>query len=215
MTRSYYINGAPMVYVKGNPDTFPPELANNQNGVFQLGLASESIKVTPRFSHFDVLADDYGPEVPAEILWNLAYCYIQMTLVHFDYQVLDACIAAAMGGGTYPILMGAGKPLGAGLPLYQSGNNYITLFLVSGIGARPWRFPACYLTGRPLEYPLGTEKSLVALQWRAIPYSPLSEEPGTEGEALSNGSILWDHTLDTGGDNVDDGGSEFDEADFV
>lgn len=127
----------------------------------------------------------------------------------------------------------AGRTLGAGrdiqttltplLPFsnFTSTNRYISLSILSAKSINllnppnlVWRFPHCYLNSQPLEIPLGTERSLVRLSWRALPYkNPLLVTEGegagyalgTSGSVVSSGSqvawnlqsrnaILWDHS---------------------
>jgi len=87
--------------------------------------------------------------------------------------------------------------MGNGRPLLTSGNHYLSLNLSAVKPATPWRFPACYLADRPIEYPLGTEKSVAVLNWRAIPYGPqFNPNDGSLREIVSSGTVLWDHTAD-------------------
>ena len=82
--------------------------------------------------------------------------------------------------------------MGGGNPLYSAGNSYIALGILSPVGNIPWRFYASYLTGNPITYPLGTEKSLVQMNWRAIPYA---QDPWGGGTG-AQGVILYDHGTD-------------------
>lgn len=181
----------------------------------ELGLASDSITVIPRFYHLDYKVDDFGPNVPPEVQTLLAECFIKMTLVHYDDFILRLCMNESMGGGGFPMttldgslgkdgtLAGAGTPLGGGKARLSNGNHFIGLNLVTIAGELNWRFPTAYLAEPPVTIPLGTEKSLVILNWRAIPYVPLliqaSESDATfaSQELKSKGAVLWDHTVDT------------------
>ncbi len=179
-------------------------------------MASEGIRITPRFSHLDIHADDFGPEVPPEVLWQGADCEIRMTLVHYDSAMLDICLQQAMGGarqivppiGPTGIFGPIGTPMGSLLPLLASGNFYMSLNLASPVLGMPWHFPACYLTGPPVEIPLGTERTLAVCIWRAIPYvstftsgmtltSSGSLDTISFSEILSSGAILWDRNVNT------------------
>ena len=121
----------------------------------------------------------------------LADVHIRMSLVHFDKDVLSACISESMAGGDEGDLAGAGTPMGGGAGLGADGNHYISVNLLSPVLDNPWRFLACYLSEQPVQYPLGTERSLVALNWRCIPYGLVA------AETKSANTILWDHELDT------------------
>ena len=183
MGREYIVNGETMVFVKGCNASAIAELS-------ELGLSDSSIVITLNSKHLDIGVDDYGNDIPAEELWMLASANIRMTLVHFDNDVLSACISESMAGGTEGTMVAAGTPMGGGAPLLSSINHYIGLNLSSQIGT-PWRFPSAYLSEQPMIYPLGTERSLVVLNWRAIPYGLFGSE------ITSSGVVLYDFTLDT------------------
>ena len=217
--------------------------------------------ITPVVRHREVYPDDYGTQqVPAETIYSLAYCFIDMTLVHFDNDVLNACIMESMAGGgaqgiintirfgnsilglllggllgvpqgvSVPktisavagVLAPAGSLMGNGLPAFASGNHYISLNLLSPQLGFPWRFPTSYLTEQPIVIPLGTEKSMVKMRWKAIPYAPtltLSTASTPDqvydcsgniigsitgitpfndpNEVVSSGRVLWDHVIQT------------------
>lgn len=183
-----------MVKVKGHQALS----MSGQAQLWELGLASDQVQIIPHYYHKDIYADDFGPSVPPEVLWNIADVNIRMTLIHYDYLVLDDCIANSMGGSATGAgqLIGAGDTLGRGCGRQESGNCYISLNLTSPYGQNPWHFPTTYLAEQPVVIPLGTEKSLVQLNWRAIPYD--RAVPGFAlGAVASSGRILWDHTLDT------------------
>lgn len=187
MARDYFLNGETLVKVKGS-------VAGIQN-LAELGLAIDTIVITPNFRHKDIRIDDFGPDIPAEVLWHLSDARIRMTLVHFDRNVLDSCLISSMAGangGTIPgTFSSCGTPMGGGVALFAVNNFYISLNLLSPVGNKPWRFRTTYLTNPPIEHPLGTGHSLVVLNWRAVPY------PISSIELISKGTILWDHTLDT------------------
>lgn len=196
MTRGFVTYGEAMVYVRGPEGSIIEEIT-------ELGLCSESIRITPRYNHLDILTDDFGPSVPVEVLSNMADAKVSMTLVHFDWNIVDYCMYLAMGG-TGPVndeqdydgsLSQAGSPLGFGKPMYDPSNHYVSLYLRSATETLspptnvPYRFICSYLDGQPLEIPLGTERSLLQLSWRVIPYRPFTgDEISSEG-----GLKLWDH----------------------
>lgn len=227
MSREFFINGETLVTVKGGQHTsgllyLPNTATEYQIGVgnvkaiasgapaAELGLAVDQIQVTPRWKHRDFRADDFGPDVPPEVMVNIADVQIHMTLIHFDHDVLDGCWSEAMGGAggeavdaggiVLPLLgqvLGAGALMGGGLPLLASGNHFISLNLLSPVGKKPYHFPAAYLTEDPVHFPLGTGTSAVALNWRAIPYH---NQTGTQNpfasEIRSSGLVLWDYVPD-------------------
>ena len=208
MARDYRVNGETLVQVKFGQHIEDSDFyADNGNStLFELGLASEGIQITPRYSHQDIRTDDWGPDVPAEIMANLADCNIRMRLIHYDVDVLDACLAEALGmnGGEFfaGVMPPAGSLLGGYVPYLQSGYHFVSLNLTSPVLNFPWHFPASFLTGPPVTIPLSTRTTLADLSWRAIPYQiPLlaNGNPNFDGELRSSGAILWNHILDTAG----------------
>lgn len=195
MARGYVVNGECLVLVKGMVGTEIEEIT-------ELGLAEKGIIITPKYVHKDIRVDDFGPEVPADVLAMIAECSIAMTLVNFDPYILDACLSESMGGGVAGTMAGAGIPLGGGIPLYEEDCHYITLSLTSpneefDFGLPAWNFLATYMPVKPMEYPIGTEKTLARLLWRAIPYV----EPTSDGEILSAGAVIWNRdAIDLGTD---------------
>lgn len=172
---------------------------------FELGLSTEPIRIIPKLRHLDIRTDDFGTDVPAEVLSNCLEAYVMMQLVHFDRDILEICVAEANGGmgfrnpdGTPAISMGvcgsAGTPMGGGKPLGDPANHYTMLFLEC-LEGQPWRFPSCYIMGDPFEIPVGTAATIVQLAWRAIPYKPLiggASNPD-RGQINSIGTIVFDH----------------------
>lgn len=211
MARDFQINGECLAMVKGHgaladlPMSSPDAAAH----LWELGLTTESVTITPTWQHKDINTDDFGPNIPAELLWQLADVRIRMTLIHYDRDILRDCMIESMGGGSLVdanglfvdgTLAGAGQPMGNGLALFASGNHYISLNLTATSGGQPWRFPTSVLTAQPLEIPIGTKASLAVLNWRAIPYRPLPSQNDLNLDIVSSGAVLWDHTLDTNED---------------
>lgn len=194
MARKYIVNGDAIVQVKGPPNTDIETLA-------ELGLAEEEdpIRVLPVFKHKGVKCDDFGPDTPPEMLWMLASLRIQMTLVNADPDVVEACVIQAMGGGgqnaggEFGVFGACGLPMGGGVDLHAAGNHYISLNISSPVLERPWRFPASYLTGPALEYPLGASRSLIKMTWEVVPYV----KPQAGIEIVSRNKVFWDRTADT------------------
>ena len=194
MTRAYQVFGEFIISVSGG----------QFSGKQELGLTSDPWRLHPRYVHRDVTTDGFGPVVPVETLWDMADALVSLTLVHYDQGILDQCMRAAMGGGGYDagnpggggamdgFLGQAGRPMGLGAALGSTENQYTTVYIEPTADGTilPYRFRACYLDGRPLEVPYGSERSLVKLNWRCIPYQPL-----TAAEISSvNGVPIWDRT---------------------
>lgn len=220
MARGFVIPGVTLVKVKGlgmlseSQDRTKPSLR-------ELGLAAEKVEILPRWKHEDQYVDDFGPNVPAEVHTMLAEVTVRMTLIHYDPDVLEACVCESQGGELDGIMAPPGRPLGGGVPLQTPGNHYISLGLISQF-EDPYRFRASYLTTEPLSFPLGTETSAVSLSWRALPYVPALAPPDAalpEGdgwaaaliaavlaaaqagtlepqELIAAGARLWDRELD-------------------
>ncbi len=192
MSRAYFINGESMIYVKGRSDSQIGTLS-------QLGLTDASpIEVNLEFRNLEVQVNAVGGQIPNDIQNMLAAATITMNLVHFDRSVLNVCLQESMAGapavGQMPH---AGQLMGNGQPRFAPGailgNHYIGLNIASPIGNVPWRFLYSYLYTNPMVYPLGTERSIVRLTWRAIPYLP---DPWNNG-AGAYGATLFDYVLDT------------------
>lgn len=179
-----------MVAVKGNVNS---AIA----GISLFGLTDKAgiIKITPGIRHSEIAVDAWGGgEIPAEIQCMLSDVMISMTLVHFDRSVLDAVVLAAMASpGAIGTMPRTGARLGNNAARFAAGWNYVELDIFSPVGQIPWRFYNTFLHGTPMVMPLGTEKSLVDLNFRAIPYTT---DPWGNGLG-SLGAVLWDHVLST------------------
>jgi len=190
MARSFFINGETMVSVKGNINT-------TISSSTQLGLADGPITVTPDFRHRDINVDAWGnTEIPADVQVFLASVGVRITLIHFDRAVLDTVLAESLGGmnGAVGQMPRAGTLMGGnGLARFAAGNHYIGLNLSSPVGNKPWRFFYSYLTGPPVEFPLGTEKSVAVVNFRVIPYAA---DPWGGGTGAL-GALLWDYNSDS------------------
>ena len=187
MARDYFINGESLVSFKGNS-------ASSIGSLTQLGLSTDPIRVTLELHHKDIIVDAWGPEVPADVQQFLAAVTVNINFIHIDRTVLDYCLQESMGGTTaVGTLARAGLRLGGGVSRFAVGNHYIGLNISSPVAAKPWRFYFAYLTGTPVDVPLGTEKSVISTTWRVIPYTTDPYGGGTG----SLGTLLWDHILDT------------------
>jgi hypothetical protein len=192
MPRDFQINGETLVKVKGAVNTGIEDLS-------ELGLAVNEVKVTPTYVHKDMIVDDFGPDVPPDVMFMIAFITVTMTLVHYDDDALETCVQLAMGNHVdsdlNPVveegeLVGMGTPLGKGKPLFAEGNCLIELTLTSPQLEKPWRFPAAYLVGEVKDEPLGVRAKQVPLRWRCIPYRTLDD-----GELVSQGTRLWYRSL--------------------
>lgn len=127
--RDILINGESLVTVKGNGALAAS--GSSSPSLWELGLASDPIRITPKFVHEDVHIDDFGPQIPVETIWMLAEANIRMTLMHFDIDILDRCIVESMAGGAF---VGAMNPNVGFFPSsgLQGVWNYASGFRPSG-----------------------------------------------------------------------------------
>lgn len=201
MGRDFQVDYEVMVRVKGSVQSYIFE-------PMDLGLCSEGISITPAWKHKDINVDDFGPDVPAEILCMMAEVSISIPLIHYDPDVLNACLSESLGGFQTTtgendnilipapgIMMPAGTPLGGGVELYGSGNHYISLSLCSAISGGSFHFPAAFMTKAPMTLKLGQKTRIAMTTWRAIPYVSFAQNAGPEGIS-SSGVILWDTDID-------------------
>ncbi len=198
MGRDFFINGESMVAVKSASNSAIASLT-------LLGLAEGPIIVSPEFYHKDANVDAWGGPIggPAEVQAFGIACKISMRLIHFDRQVLSACINLSVGlAPAEGSLARAGARMGGNAPRFAPGCNYIGLNIASPVGGVPWRFYYTYLTEPPFEFPLGAEKSVVACNWRAIaytqdPWGGSASQPNTVAGTGSYGALVWDHGADS------------------
>jgi hypothetical protein len=175
MAREFYIHGQALVQlaymtVSGSTVTVG-EYAD-------LGLTDDSIIIRPNYSHMEIQVDSAGT-IPGDIQIMGTTLNIDMTLVHFEAEKVDEAMRYAMGGqqtGYDFSMAAAGKLLGANNFLYQ-------MRVTSPVKQKPWLFRGCYLTGQPLQWPIGVKRSLVALSWKTFPF--LADPYGTGG--ITNG----------------------------
>jgi hypothetical protein len=189
MVRDLFINGPTLVTVKGN-------IGTTISTISELGLSDNPIRVSLNERHMDVNVDAYGGEIPMELQYKLVDVNINMTLMHIDPDVLDACLKETRGGAAaVGTLTTAGSRLGNNAARFAAAWHFVELGLTSPIGLKPWRFYNCYLTGQPLEIPLGVERSIFVVNFRCIPYTndPYSAG-GTTGLGTA-GYVLWDNVI--------------------
>lgn len=190
MSRSYVVNGQTLVLVKGRSDSAIGTLS-------ELGLTTDQIRITPVFRHSDITVNAWG-EAPPEVQFKLAEVRISMTLVYYDNAVLQTCLQESMAGAPdFGALPMAGALMGNNLPRFApggaNGNHYIGLNLTSPVAGLPWRFLTAYLTNPPVDIPIGTDRTAIVCNWRAIPYTI---DPWNNGLG-SYGSYIFDRTLDS------------------
>lgn len=186
MARSIYVNGEAMVYVKGMAGS---AIAN----LTELGLSDSQI--TMRFSphYLDVIVNAHGNSVPVDVQTMLEEALITMTLVDFDFAVIQECQRLGAGAPNAAGQMArAGTLLGKGLARFAAGNCFIGLNIASPVGNLPYRFYFAYLLGPAAAIPVGTERSIITLNWRAIPYIA---DPWNGGAGALN-TYLYDNVLD-------------------
>lgn len=183
MSRRYIIYEECMVMVKIGAST-PVEL----------GLTSEPIHIAERLYHHDINIDDFGPNIPAAVLTMGGDVTIRMTLVHYDPDVMDDCIAQAKGRSDgFPGVLGA-----VGTPIFSRPRGLGIRLNLIPLKEKPWRFFSAHLDGNPLEIPIGTERTLLAANWRALPNKSADfiEYRGNVGEIRSAEAIIWDNGID-------------------
>lgn len=187
MARAFFINGESLVQVKGRSDSSIGSLS-------ELGLAEGPIRVRPRNFHKDINVDAWGM-APPDVQWMLGDLTVAMTLIHFDPAVLETCLMLSQGGGQASVgqFNRAGTLMGNNTARFGAGNNYIGLNITSPVASRPYRFYYAYLPDDAIDWPLGTEKSVVELRWRVVPFTT---DPYGGGTGARN-YILWDRTADT------------------
>ena len=105
-----------------------------------------------------------------------------MSLVHIDRQVLDSSIGLSTGAGTAGTMPKTGALMG-------KEGFYQVLRITSPVASKPWRFPSAYLSAS-FTVPLGVERSIYRLTWRAVPYQA---DPYGGGNG-AQGAILFDYT---------------------
>ena len=189
MARAIFINGPTLVSVN-----IP---LGSKVAYKELGLTEKDVQINVRSHFYDVQCDDYGNggpfggQVPPEVLILPSDVIVKMSLIHFDRDVLDSCMASVGGlNGSIGNLIAAGTPMGldTGADVYSpTSRRGITLSVSSsvGFGNKPWEFFYAYLMEQPMEFPLGTKKSIVNLTWRAIPGGV------SVGDPISQGRQLW------------------------
>src|SRR5260370_14621868 len=91
--RDFQINGDALVTIKGGQHysgTLYPSPA-------LLGLSVGPIRVSIHPRHRPLHVDDYGPDIPADVMKMLADATIRMNLIHYDTELADICMMEATG----------------------------------------------------------------------------------------------------------------------
>ena len=190
MARAFFVDGESVISVKAGAHITSPAAMSGSATVL-LGVAEDAIRVTPRFHHFDVRNDMMG-DSPVEIMSHVMEAKITMNLIHFDRDVLDVVFTEALGGYDFAdetsIRDKAGALLGNNIALLSSGCHFLKMGIESHLAGKPWRFEAAFLDQSPFDFPLGTKRSRVMLNWRAISYVRIGAD-GTE--TVQN--AVWDY----------------------
>lgn len=183
--------------------------------VWELGLTLEDIRIHIRSHHQPIFVDDWGVEVPADLVTQLTEAYIFLNLIHYDPQVVQMAIAESQGGPPSNTITSAGVMAGTGVLMTggkrsgASGNHFVELQIlpqfeevtvgkdgsVEGFGdrlSRIYRFPCAYLMDRT-EIPIGATKLSVMTSWLARPGLRTSDT--VNQELTSTGAVLYDHSL--------------------
>ncbi len=189
MARQYFINGETMITVKGNATS---QIATVQ----QLGLSQDAIEVTEYYMQDDIGVDAYGntphPNPPDMQIFG-SYATFTTNLVHYDPVILQECIRLSFGNAPVEGQQSrAGSLYGGNVALYAPGNCYISVGTSSPVGNIPWTFLSCHMAQQPFIYPLGTKRSIVRVQWRAIAYSvdPWNGGTGSQGVPVYTHNVL-------------------------
>lgn len=191
----------------------------------ELGLCADEIKITPRFTHSDILVNDMGKS-PGDVQWLCSEYSINMRLVHYDRKVLNTCVLESMGGAR--VLPGAqgipgmvlirGDQAPAGTLMFGNLKSQITRTL-SGLSPYPTDISGCHYVGLSLQPQNQWQLPEVAQQPWYFYQTYLSNPPviiplGTRystvelnwravpvpgflsgGEMVSSGSYIWDHIV--------------------
>lgn len=190
MPRNFVINGESMVSVTG------PDGVAFLSGGSQLGLTTDAITVDLEINSEPLIVDAYGKNNPVDEQVFGGTATIVMNLIHFNAGVLAAIVQMQFPAYGVTVAEGAlgraGSRRGGGINLGAPGNNYITLSIYNAVPNSAstvqscFQFPTAYLKEQPYHFPLGTEKSVVRLVWRALAYSvdPWNNGTGSQGVPL-------------------------------
>lgn len=141
-----------------------------------LGWGEHGVDIDIQQSHFDVIVDYYGPNVPAEVQAMLQTATISTNLVSFEWSVLNNALSQTQAGAAAGVMPAAGKLLGA-------NGNFKPLVIASSMDNVPWTFPSTYLIS--MGPTIGTVRTIIPIVFRALPYSANSD--------TSAGAVLYTH----------------------
>lgn len=169
MATAIFVNGPTLVQVNGT----------------ELGLSDSAIQITLQTSQQDVIVDAWGGQFGVNDVQQLfAEASIRMTLVHYDRAFLDTVIQLSFGAAAVGQIPRPGTLMG-------SSGSFQSLRLTSPTGGKPWTFPTAWITETPFSVNLGVEKSIVTLNWRAIP--TFDSSPYNDGSGSAS-AVLWTYT---------------------
>lgn len=213
MGRDFFIAGECMVSVKGAADSYISQLT-------QLGLSSDPISVTFAHAHKEMKVDAWGGPGngvgPPEIQFFGGDAQVQMTLIHYDHIILDACLLESRGIASQNFagntsrngqIGRTGARMGNNKARFAAGNRFFSVNISSPVSGKPYRFWYCYMPMPPVIFPLGTEKTVAQVTFRAIPYTTdpwgdgdvnqASAQPYTTASTGSYQAVVFDNILDT------------------
>lgn len=182
MARSFVVQGETLIQVKGHANSSIASLSN-------LGVTDSPIQVTMHDNVDDIITDPTGKMTPIDAQTMGGFATINFSIVHFDRAILDALYALSVGGSAPGTMGRAGQVMGNGLARLASGWLFFGMNLTAPVAGSGWNFKACRIADS-YSWPLGTERSAVAVQVKAIPYVA---DPAS-GLALA---VLMNNTLDS------------------
>lgn len=208
MARDFQVSKETMVFVRGGEHLSGLSIST----CTELGLPYKDIIVSPRLIHKEINVDDYGPNIPFDLMANLADATISIDFIHYDKREFELCSRESMGGGVGVYnpdifdskvvpdgtLAPAGTLIGGNKKMFASGNHFLSLSLIpfdydnslsEEVGVRPLRFRSVVLVDK-YELPMGIKTSILKTTWRAIPYvRPINSSLSTSGSSTSGGLI--------------------------
>ena len=130
-----------------------------------LGYGLDGVEEEYAPAHHDVMFDVAGGSggKPGDVQFLNEDCTISIALTAINFAVLKQAILNSRAGGTPGTMPASGILLGA--------NGYLKpLTILSPLGGKPVTFPTTWLIA-PTRFPKGTVNSIIAVTFRAIPYS--------------------------------------------
>lgn len=221
MTRSIVVPGETMVYLRFGEHLSGQFGATEEKfNYVELGLAADGVRLTPSHYYDDIKVDDFGRHACVDVQHGLASVSIDLSLMHYDREVLWAAQDESLGGAGTRVVNGAaestpgavppaGKLQAGRRPIYWSGNHFFSVLLGQTSQTFATRYIACQLTNpSPGVTRLAANAEPVNLSFRAIPYWNPVRSGGTitdpaffiHGgiqytrlkEIQSSGAVIWD-----------------------